>query len=90
VVFKGPVWSGFRLPNGATGNRNRSRTDPDIGGLQLDPLGPVLIGPWTEKRLVWTGLLSFDVAMTETELHLLKMRAKWNVTTISYVRHILH
>ncbi|KAF8236916.1 hypothetical protein L208DRAFT_1250053, partial [Tricholoma matsutake] len=40
----------------ATSNRNQSRTDPDIGGPQLDPLGPVLIGPWTEKRLVWTGL----------------------------------
>ncbi|KAF8218821.1 hypothetical protein L208DRAFT_1346960, partial [Tricholoma matsutake] len=47
-------------PNGATGNRNQSRTDLDIGGPQPDPLGPVLIGPWTEKRLVqtWDDMLS--------------------------------
>ncbi|KAF8228634.1 hypothetical protein L208DRAFT_1290457, partial [Tricholoma matsutake] len=45
-------------PNGATSNHNRSRTDPDTGGLQPDPLGPVLIGPWTKKRLIRTSFLS--------------------------------
>ena len=58
LVFAGLVQSGFLTPNGATSNCNWSGPIPDIVGLQPDYLGPVLIGPWTEKRLVWTGLLS--------------------------------
>ena len=58
VVFKGPVQSGFLTSKWGNRNRNRSRTDPDIGWTEPDRLGLVFCGPWTEKRPVQTGFLT--------------------------------
>ena len=57
LVFKGPVQSGFLTSKWGNRNRNRSRTDPDIGWTEPDRLGPVFCSPWTEKRPVQTGFL---------------------------------
>ncbi|KIJ91289.1 hypothetical protein K443DRAFT_115212, partial [Laccaria amethystina LaAM-08-1] len=54
----GPVQSGFLRPKRATVDRNRSRTDPDIAGTELDHLGPVFCGPRNQTRLVQTGFLA--------------------------------
>ncbi|KIK05367.1 hypothetical protein K443DRAFT_91468, partial [Laccaria amethystina LaAM-08-1] len=52
------VQSGFLRPKHATVDRNRSRTDPDIGGTGQDHLGPVFCGPRNKKRPVQTGFLA--------------------------------
>jgi hypothetical protein len=49
-------------------------------------LGDDLLVLRNEKQDVYILLL----AMTKTKLHLLKMQAKCNVTTINYVMHTLH
>ncbi|KIK00658.1 hypothetical protein K443DRAFT_99971, partial [Laccaria amethystina LaAM-08-1] len=81
----GPVQSDFLCPKRTTVDCNQSRTDPDIGGTGPDHLGPVFCSPRNQKRPVQTGFL---VAMTKTELHLLKTQAKCNVTTIKCVMHV--
>ncbi|KIK02607.1 hypothetical protein K443DRAFT_96648, partial [Laccaria amethystina LaAM-08-1] len=53
----GLVQSGFFHPKRATVDRNRSRTNTDIGGTGPDHLGPVFCGPRNQKRLVQTGFL---------------------------------
>ncbi|KIJ97247.1 hypothetical protein K443DRAFT_47325, partial [Laccaria amethystina LaAM-08-1] len=52
LCFRSPVQSGFLHPKRATVDRNRSRTDPDIGGTGPDHLGPVFCGPRNQKRPV--------------------------------------
>ncbi|KAF8223916.1 hypothetical protein L208DRAFT_1314591 [Tricholoma matsutake] len=44
VVFESPVQSGFLTSKWGNCNCNWSRTDPDIGGTELDHLGPVFFG----------------------------------------------
>ncbi|KIJ97438.1 hypothetical protein K443DRAFT_105713, partial [Laccaria amethystina LaAM-08-1] len=68
----GPVQSGFLRPKRATVDRNRSRTDPDIGGTGPDHLGPVFCGPRNKNRPVRTGFLvrackypSFDLILRD-------------------------
>ena len=63
IVFKGLVQSNFWLPNRATSNCNWFRTDPNIGGLQPEPLGLVLMGSWTEKQTGsdWSFVIKFIV-----------------------------
>ncbi|KIJ90399.1 hypothetical protein K443DRAFT_116645, partial [Laccaria amethystina LaAM-08-1] len=87
----GPVQSGFLRPKRATVDRNRSRTDPDIGGTGPDHLGPVFCGPCNQKRPVRTGFLvrackylSFDKTLKD----LMNTQAKCNVTTIKCVMHV--
>jgi len=46
IVFTSLVQSGFLPSKQATVDHNRSRTDPDIVGTELDHLGPVFCSPW--------------------------------------------
>jgi len=46
LVFASLVQSSFLPPKRATIDCNRSRTDPDIAGTELDHLGLVFCGPW--------------------------------------------
>ncbi|EDR03046.1 uncharacterized protein LACBIDRAFT_331786 [Laccaria bicolor S238N-H82] len=72
VVFKGSVQSGFLPRKCATMDRNRSRTNPDIKGTELNH----------RTGLFQSIILYSKSSMTETELHLLKTWAKFNVATM--------
>jgi hypothetical protein len=58
IVFASSVQSGFFPPKRATVDRNRSRTDPNIAGTELDHLGPVYFGPWDRFKPIQTGFFS--------------------------------
>ena len=58
VVFAGPVQSSFLPPKSATMDHNRSRTNPDIEGNELNHLGPVFCSPWCRFRPIQTGIFA--------------------------------
>ncbi|EDR07752.1 uncharacterized protein LACBIDRAFT_327705 [Laccaria bicolor S238N-H82] len=58
LVFAGLVQSGFLPQKQATVDCNRSRTDPDVEGTELDHVGPVFCGPWTALKPIQTGFFA--------------------------------
>ncbi|EDR04126.1 uncharacterized protein LACBIDRAFT_306439 [Laccaria bicolor S238N-H82] len=60
-VFASSVQSGFLPPKRATVDHNRSRTDPDIEGTELNHIGPVFCGLWSRFRPIQTGFFAYNL-----------------------------
>ncbi|EDR05237.1 uncharacterized protein LACBIDRAFT_303532 [Laccaria bicolor S238N-H82] len=60
ILFTGSVQSSFLPPKCVTVDRNRSRTDPDIEGIELNHLGPVFCSPWNQFRPIQTGFFAYN------------------------------